>query len=109
MKIDLVCTANGATRTYINNSGNIGIGTTSPLAMLHIEKTATQLQLAYNSSQYQTFTVNSSGDMNITASGTTNKFSIDSFLHINNINNDRKIYFSRIGANNYSFEQDTGS
>ena len=100
---------NGATRMYINNSGNIGIGTTSPLASLHIEKTTTQLRLAYNSSQYQTFTVNSSGDMVITALGVTNSIQINSFLAVANVSNDRKIYFTRTGGNNYSFEHDTTS
>jgi hypothetical protein len=100
---------NGVTRMYINNLGNIGIGTISPLAMLHIEKTTTQLRLAYNSSQYQTFNINSSGDMDITSSNTNSNISINTGLYIKNLSNDRKIYFSRTGGNAFSFEHDGGS
>lgn len=100
---------NGATRMYINNSGNIGIGTTSPLASLHIEKTTTQLRLGYNTSQYQTFTINSSGDLSITSPNTNSFLLINTGLYIQNINNDKKIFFSRTGGNNYSFEHDANS
>jgi len=94
---------NGATRMYINNSGNIGIGTTSPLASLHIEKTSAQLRLGYNTSQYQTFTVNSGGDMSITAVGASNAININSYLYIQNAL-EGKLYFSKSGANTYSFQ-----
>ncbi len=47
--------SNGSTneRLRIDSSGNVGIGTSSPAKMLHIESTAgNQLRLAYNSSYY---------------------------------------------------------
>lgn len=93
----------------VKSNGDVGVGVTTPLSKLHIEKTSTQLRLSYNSSSYQTFYVDSYGDMYITSLGNTNKISANSFVHINNINNDRKILFSRIGGNDYSFEHDVSS
>ena len=100
---DTYLSTNGLTRMYINNLGDIGIGVISPLARLHIEKTSTQLRLGYNTSQYQTFTVNSSGSMLITASSASNSININSYLYIQNAL-EGKIYFSKSGANVYSFQ-----
>ena len=100
----------GTNATITNNyaagfSGNVNIVT----GELRIEKTTTQLRLAYNSSQYQTFTINSGGDMSITSPNTNSNISINTGLSIQNLSSDRKIYFSRTGGNNYSFEHDGGS
>jgi len=68
--------ANGTTLTatssiYITQSGNIGIATTSPGARLDIWQSAAsaQLRLSKNQSLYSELTVDSTGDLTISAAG----------------------------------------
>jgi len=59
-------------------TGNVGIGTTSPAANLHLLKTAEQLRLGYDASNYTSFTTTSNGSLNIGLnSGSNNLLSID--------------------------------
>jgi hypothetical protein len=48
---------------FISSSGNIGIGTTSPSASLHIINAVEPLRLSYDTSKHTIFTVNSSGHL----------------------------------------------
>jgi hypothetical protein len=43
----------------------LGVGTSGPLAKLHSEATTEQLRLSYNSTNYASFTVNSTGDLTV--------------------------------------------
>ncbi|MFA6389045.1 MAG: hypothetical protein WCW77_00500, partial [Patescibacteria group bacterium] len=51
----------GSSRLTVDSSGNVGIGTTSPLSALHVVKATEQLRLGYDSSNYTSFTSNASG------------------------------------------------
>jgi hypothetical protein len=51
----------------INN--RVGIGTTAPDSKLSVLGTATQLKLVYDASNYQTFTVQSDGDLHLARNG----------------------------------------
>ncbi len=53
----------GTAKLYVN--GNVGIGTTSPGANLHILSTTEQLRLGYDTSNYESFTVNNSGNLTV--------------------------------------------
>ncbi len=58
--------SNTLTNSLIYDDGtNIGIGTTNPLSKLHSSSTTEQLRLAYDGSNYISFTVDSSGDLSI--------------------------------------------
>lgn len=57
---------NGSSIYY--NSGDVGIGTTTPGAKLHVLSTTEQLRLGYNSAKNAKFTVSSGGDLNIATS-----------------------------------------
>ncbi|MFZ5366523.1 MAG: phage integrase SAM-like domain-containing protein [Patescibacteria group bacterium] len=46
-------------------AGNVGIGTTSPNALLEVLKTTEQLRLAYNASNYTSFTIGASGQLTL--------------------------------------------
>ena len=58
-----------ATCLYLNSS-RVGIGIATPDKALHVRGTTTQLQLDYNDSNWTKLTTDSSGDLNITRSGT---------------------------------------
>ena len=53
-----------------NSSGNVGIGTTTPGAKLHVLETSEQLRMGYDASNYASFTTGSAG--NLTISSTIN-------------------------------------
>ena len=59
---------NGVQMT-IKDSGNVGIGSTSPSAKLTTSGTTEQLRLEYNPSNYQSFTVNSAGNLFVAQNG----------------------------------------
>jgi len=54
-------------RMRITNTGNVGIGTTSPGAKLEILADGTQLKLSYDASHYTQFSVDSAGRLHITS------------------------------------------
>ena len=55
----------------IDQSGNIGIGTSSPAALLHLFGTANALRFSYDASNYATLSAAGNGDLTITNSTTT--------------------------------------
>jgi hypothetical protein len=65
-------------RLTINASGNIAAGLQEASARLHLLSTTEQLRLAYNTSNYNTFTVDSVGNLTIAPIGTTPHIAIAS-------------------------------
>ncbi|MDP4011189.1 MAG: MerR family DNA-binding transcriptional regulator, partial [Candidatus Roizmanbacteria bacterium] len=57
----------GTAKLYVN--GNVGIGSTSPQALLTINGTTEQLRLEYDPTNYQSFTVNSAGSLFVAQNG----------------------------------------
>ncbi len=56
----------GNSKLLVKNSG-VGIGTTTPSAPLHVQATTESLRVGYDASNYSAFTVNSSGQLKISA------------------------------------------
>uniref|UniRef100_A0A6M3JB87 Putative structural protein n=1 Tax=viral metagenome TaxID=1070528 RepID=A0A6M3JB87_9ZZZZ len=56
------------------DTGNVGIGTTGPSARLHSLATTEQLRLGYDASFYNSFTVNSTGQLSIASVGGVSSF-----------------------------------
>jgi hypothetical protein len=71
--IDLA-TDNTVSRLFIENDGNIGIGTTAPATKLHILETTEQLRLGYDTSNYVSTTVGSTGVVTHNAVGSGASF-----------------------------------
>jgi len=67
-KVSLVA-GSAARLTAVITTGNIGIGTTSPLAKLHTIATTEQLRIGYNASNYTSTTVSSAGLVTLSAVG----------------------------------------
>lgn len=59
----------GTNAMRVESGGNIGIGTTTISARLHVMKTTEQLRLEYDASNYVAHTVSSGGDMTVDVSG----------------------------------------
>ena len=55
----------GTSALFVANGGNVGIGTTTPSALIHGLKTTEQLRLGYDASNYSSFTVSSDGRLNV--------------------------------------------
>ena len=65
------------TTSYVNlqpNGGNVGIGTTSPNAKLESMNTTEPLRLSYSAAAYASFTLDSSGSLQIAPTGTRTTF-----------------------------------
>ncbi len=59
-------------------TGNVGIGTTTPTALLQVTgTTSNQLTLGYDTSNYSTYTVDSGGGTTIATTGTSPNYSIN--------------------------------
>ncbi|WP_282460078.1 hypothetical protein, partial [Mycoplasmopsis arginini] len=68
----------------INTSGDLGIGTGSTIsAKTHIIKTTEQLRLGYDTSNYQTTTISSTGSASYNLVGTTPQFTFNKNTIIN--------------------------
>jgi len=67
-KVSLVA-GSAARLTAVITTGNIGIGTTSPLAKLHTIATTEQLRIGYDASNYTSTTVSSAGLVTLSAVG----------------------------------------
>lgn len=57
-------------------SGSVGIGTTTPGAIIHALGTTEQLRLGYDASKYSSFTASSSGALTITSGGTSQNINL---------------------------------
>lgn len=85
---------NGGTEAIrILNSGNIGINNSSADVRFHIIDTSEQLRIGYNASNYASFTVGSSGDINIATTGGDIKFDDD--IEVGSVGNDGAIKVNR--------------
>jgi len=72
---DPLADGTSATKFYIDSSGNTGFGTVSPSSKLHVISTTEQLRLGYNSSNYFSTTVGSTGGVTFNAIGSGSAFS----------------------------------
>lgn len=61
-------------RVRIDSAGNVGIGTTSASARLHLVSTTEQLRVGYDASNYLTVTVGSTGIVTLDAVGSGSQF-----------------------------------
>lgn len=59
-------------RVFVSNAGGVGFGNSSPSAGVHVTNTTEQLRLAYDVSDYASFTVGSTGVLNVKPTGTAN-------------------------------------
>jgi len=66
--------------TFVVNSGNVGIGTGSPSALLHVMSTTEQLRVGYDASNYFSTTVGSAGAVAIAAAGSSSSFNFSNRL-----------------------------
>jgi predicted DNA-binding protein with PD1-like motif len=77
------------TNTLTLNAGNVGIGTTAPAAFLHVTGATEQLRLGYDGSNYTSFIVDSSANLDIDSGGVI-------YLDAGNATGDT--FFQKIGA-----------
>lgn len=64
----------------IDGTGNIGMGTASPSALLHLIKTTEQLRVGYDTSNYYSTTVGSTGGVTFDAVGSGARFTFSDSL-----------------------------
>lgn len=69
----------------VRADGNVGIGTTSPSALIHGIKTTEQLRLGYDASNYYTTTVGSTGGVTYDAVGIVPGFTFSDAVAVNGI------------------------
>jgi hypothetical protein len=61
---------NSVQSSSFTGTGNLGVGTTSAVSKLHVVSPNEQMRLGYNMSNYGSFTVGSTGNLTISATGT---------------------------------------
>ncbi|MBX7153313.1 MAG: hypothetical protein K1X91_00005 [Bacteriodetes bacterium] len=74
--IGLSVSASGGTNNYalVVPNGNVGIGTSSPALPLHVVNTGSQLRLAYDATNYTSFTAMNNGNFGINPTGGLTSF-----------------------------------
>ncbi|HNS95036.1 MAG TPA: tail fiber domain-containing protein, partial [Candidatus Woesebacteria bacterium] len=72
----------GVSKMVLTSGGNVGIGTTSPSALLHGIKTTEQLRLGYDASNYFSTTVSSTGAVTLDAVGSGAAFTMSDTLNV---------------------------
>lgn len=69
-------------RMQITSGGDVGIGNITPSALLHVQKTTEQLRVGYNSSNYYSTTVGSTGGVTLNAVGSGSRFTFSDVINI---------------------------
>ena len=84
--LNSVWTASG-NDVYSNNSGNVGIGTSTPTALTHLISTTEQLRIGYDASNYYKTTVGSTGGVTFDAVGSGSQFSFSDNVNVTGTGN----------------------
>lgn len=79
---DLIFGTNNAERIRVLSGGNVGIGVTLPSARLHTISTTEQLRVGYDTSNYWTNTVGSTGGVTFDAVGAGAKFTFSDDVEV---------------------------
>ncbi|HNQ16518.1 MAG TPA: hypothetical protein PKH60_00275, partial [Candidatus Woesebacteria bacterium] len=92
--------------------GNVGIGTTSPSALIHGIKTTEQLRLGYDASNYYSTTVSSAGGVTFDAVGISSGFTFSDYVGMagSGLELSSTTSFSKSsGSGSFSFSTNTGN